>query len=267
MVKEDYYRLKDIILGFRNEYEENEKKLDRLRKYVVLSDKKLKDIYFYLSKHQDMNSPELDCVFVKNRSKLGQLLVDYNKSRGYVFLRDTGSVWRNFNDEYKILGNFQTQIYSDRMFDMVVKEIMNSEFAKNVQSPYLEICDGKNRYSLAITPTGINFDIWNKDMGNLDSIVSYDSRTDGLTFIDYSKEDCLTSFSLGRTLTCDLLIHIPRDILSDYHRKIIDNSDDSNKAIMVDNIDNKVDKITHYSFDDDSYDRAVVLKKSKIKKS
>lgn len=47
MEKKEFYSVKDIILGTRKKYIENEKYLKLLRELTVSYDKRVKDFYFF----------------------------------------------------------------------------------------------------------------------------------------------------------------------------------------------------------------------------
>lgn len=234
MEKKDYYELKDLVLGLRDEYQKNEQLLLALKQYTTICDKRVSDLYFDV--HQSFledRLPTLGYHLIIKRNKLHQLYVDYAKKKGfYLYGRDYGMVRKDSQSGYQIGKDYHVRVDDEKAFAELSQTILESAFALNIQTHYLELENEQIDCALEIHHGGILLNI-RKDQGDLfDSLIVYNSREDKIYFDIYSKNAKLCDCS-SQYLEKALKIEFPKDMFSDYHRDVIDHNEDTDKKLII----------------------------------
>ena len=231
-MNKNYYLLKDILFGLRNELLKCKIELKKLEQFISYDTKKVKNVEF------DINyDKQLYCRLVLKRSYLRSIMKSLtgkgfsgsecilDKNGNYTFSRDAFGL--KINDDNLEAFNNQASL------------ILNSEFAN------------KMSFSKFFNTMTQDDKILNLNIGN--SILSFSHETFSLKY--EAKNDLLTYLSqsnknLNERLYSVLNLEIPKTDFTPYEQEIIENSDAINKEIRV------VDEITDHNtelqiFEDD----------------
>lgn len=218
MEEKDYYLLKDVILGLRNEYLTLQRMLDELKKYVIFDERKVKNINFTLKSNDiDEKIYNLYCrVQIKIhdvKSLLYNCLMAVNSDKNIknIKLDDIST-----SEYLKIDNESELKKQASNILDL--KMLENAKIAQ-------KITDGCFSGLFVLTPLKLG-------------VYSLDNNSHIPNIIYYSYNDTIRVYDLydrvfNETLIRGLQLQIPKSIFSDYQRTIIDNNISSNKEIVI----------------------------------
>lgn len=152
---ESVYTVERVFLGLHKEYLENIKKINKLKEYCLVKDKKILDYYFMPIVDYKTNYEILSLIYDKAPSKL-ILLIDKIKSMLNLYrIRVNAALFQEENGEYKILNpKFPIQVNEEDLedFSALVKLIFDYDFIKNMNTEgiKLESKDNDNFYTIDI---------------------------------------------------------------------------------------------------------------------
>lgn len=230
----DYYYLREVILGLREEYLKNEDHLRNLKPLVDANDHKIEGFNF-LIRQTDYGKPELYCEIEKKKNCIEKMVTKILKNMNYfpVDISDRGICLKNNNDEYFIQDDRFSVLVKDlykEQFAENVQQILNSSFANQIKVNYLEFISNQVDSSLFLTHSMIHF--IERDIGlSTDSYLTYKSRDDKLSY--HTNREDIKGFLLDEYFARCLEAQIPREFLSSYHQDIIEQSDSFNKPISI----------------------------------
>lgn len=258
MEKKDYYELREIIFGLRSEYLKNKEKLRILRTLCTSHDKRVKDFLFSVWQETGMN-PELICEFIQNENKLCSKLKELMRLQ--VIGKTSTICTKDNNDRYYIMNpNYNASIIAglEKEFNLLVKEILNSDFIKNIKinelSSGISFNDSKVHASLRTTQELIDFSIY-KESSFFDTFSSfYISNSDIISIL--SQRGRISPSQLENIFS----IKFSKANFSKYHQEVIESNKSSQKNIVFE--DSDINRIrTDFSIEE--YEKEFVLKKIK----
>ncbi len=232
MQKKDYYTLKEIILGLRNEYLIHQQKLQELKQFCEM-DKRAVDFYFRVFQPKGKR-PILLCEYVPKQNNIQKFITDISKKTGYyIYGRQTSRLVTDHNQYYFLSGKTEYPIHikydygMDTKFTNQANCILNSEFSNNIQSQYIEDNRSDINATLAINSNLIELYIRNECRDIPNSIILYDSRDDILEFKSF--EGKYNKQCIARALD----IEFPSEKLNQYHIQTLANNEESEKTIVL----------------------------------
>ena len=243
----DYYTLKEVIFGLRNEQLRAVRRLQELKKYINLyNQKSYEKDYFYLN--------ILGILWYAQKHKLNL------SSRLFEFL--DGNL-KNALSGYKwskeLIGNIDGcfKKYTD-MFEITnyvgfienLDDILNDDFIKKFSLEYTSIST-KNPLLIFFYNNTHSWHLKKKDKG---SQIDYYANDDTLEFItDYHNK------SYQEIIDELLEVRFPRYLFSEYIQNIIDNNDEEKKEIIIP--DKKIYTKNARFYINDERDAFVLVKK------
>jgi len=247
MVTKEFYSVKDLIIGSREEYLKNERYLKLLIDLTYSYDKNVKEFYFYLQQCDD-RKPELVCKFIQNLKTLrGVIKYLQLKTHNYKIDLNSGRCLKNNNGEYFIIDSeYKAFIKNNDKFTQIAEKILNSDFANKMK--FVTNCR-VGEVSTMITPSSIYI-----QEQNLDHKIDFDY---------HSRIDSIIMSCNNHVINDDLIMHmleskIPAYILSDYHKQIIDENLSTQKPIEVISETNEKNRVKLLI---DEQDDKIILKK------
>ena len=233
-MKKDYYTFKELIMGSRSEYLKNQEYLKLLKQISIAYDKGIKDYYFLIEKNTD-NIPESKCKFIKELRTLEEL-IEYiqNKYRKYREDETITTCLKNNNGDYIIKSNEGQAIrinnHNKEKFNEIVNKIFTSDFINKLN--FMNYYERKNFYYnlIRISENEIYLEKNDNEESNPKFYFNalYNAKKDAIFM------QCYKYYEVNEDLIDYILkFRIPADILSEYHKKIIDNNNDTNKNIKI----------------------------------
>lgn len=213
---DEYYKLREVILGLRGEYQKNQEKLNELKKYAGIYDKRVSDIDFWV--FMGYENPVLCCTHTVKRNRLQQAYWNRFGIRGL----EISDVYRDYRNHYLIDGYYKSGVNNHEKFHECATDIMSSDFVNNIQVKFRgEINDGN-----------YNFDMRGNYIGYHDDYAGfgYDSKYDQIYLNVYDKNKSYIDKDYVEKL---LEVPIPIEKLPQYHRDIIEQSNSAKKMTCV----------------------------------
>lgn len=210
----DYYYLKEIFLGLREEYLQNELLLTKLKEYIILKDKRINDFYFYLYQNQNLNTTQLWLSLEEKKKSLLTIICEYLRlsTRNSTECLVTKTNPKNYNlKDNKFNIEFNKEKYRELNEDLEI--ILNSDFVKNM---LLDYQDKKNNTKINLTLSKIIFateEYW-------------------FDYFSYNKEyfsivNTINSKAISSNNILNLLeTKVPKEYFSNYHKQIIEKNKD-----------------------------------------
>ncbi len=153
------YTVERVLLGLQKEYLENYQKINKLKEYCVVKDKKIIDYYFNPIYVKKTNYKCLILYFDKDYSKLTLLLDKIKKMLNFCPRFDSITIGL-VDGEYKnCFPSFPIQTNEENILDFseYAKLILDSDFTKYINSEEIKLKDGDkdkdNHYKLDIFPS------------------------------------------------------------------------------------------------------------------
>lgn len=254
MEKKNYYSVKDIILGSRSIYQENERYLKLLRLLTDSYDKNVKDFYFKLSTYKD--NPTVVCHFVQSLKTLKGLIIYlqmktntyYNGREMGRCIKTPGGEYVIANDEYEAFIKFEDM----KSFAYITEKILESDFANKMEFGHKR---DQHKTALSILPSGIY--IKSIDLGRMMKC-NYVARTDSIDIT--APRSCEVGLDQIATF---LDYRFPAELLSDYHKQVIDENPATEKILEIIS-DSRDTSSAHIRINEKEHE--FVLKKVKYKK-
>lgn len=244
MEKRNYYYLREIILGLREEYLKNKISLENLKKHIIIDDKKINNIDFKIFKDKE-NRLSLFCYLEKRQNVINKLFNSLNNidDMGYIIeiLKDS--------EYYGIKPMEGIKVDNLLEFRKESEKIINSDFNKNIQLQLFDLMSADRNYDLLINAHKIEVKCYNK----LVSDISYLQNKDVITVsaVSVGKN---SNISIHRALN----LEVPKDLLNDYYIDLIDSTPIAFKNVYIEPYMNSLESIELNISENNS---GVVLKK------
>lgn len=143
MEAKDYYSLKEIVLGLRDEYLKHYEKVEKLKALCTVDEKRVVDFDFRTKKHysarEEGKLPELTCVYEERLNQIQVLLRNIgSRISGFPPTKKRLGRLASENGSYRIdsyYDNFPIQINGEQAnadFFEQANAILESEFANNI---------------------------------------------------------------------------------------------------------------------------------------
>lgn len=258
----DYYTLKEIILGLRDEYRKYNEEIQKLEDLCVVDEERVADFNISTIKHncggEEESLPKLHCNYVK-KAKLVQLAL--RRLNWKIFRYDTGTGFANLchdNNKYYFESHdvdFPIWIQNDKesndKFFERANAIVYSEFANNIDMHKTFNNYNMTEHGILIlrnVPGKFNvasitaYSSWFKIMMSFDESelrnfsLMYNSRTDSLELRVFggSKKHGYNKYVINEETINNILgIEYPGSELGQYHVRTIDNNSKIEKDVAI----------------------------------
>ena len=259
MKDRDYYYLKEIIFGLREEYARYKQRLMALKKIVRVDDKgqRLKDFYFKINGNLEDDSPTILCKFNFQKKFTRELLEMLEKKLGFFTYGKYTRECILDNEGNLSVHNGKVSLYGDsEEFHLLMEQIINSPFAENIFIRMVQnVSKNYNPY------ISLNFDLI-RYMYSIDSNnhVSVDAvpDIDGILIKAFCSSGELTLENLN------VILHsmYPKSEFLEYHRDLIESNSVAEKPLrIVDNLPLRFQSSDTLMLEEDK--QAIVLRRSK----
>lgn len=227
-----FYTVSEIIFGLRKEYLDNQKKLDELKKYLIPFDKNIESIDLWIATPLGRKNAELMCSITKRQRQIEKLCnVMLKKVGESTYPKNYSGFVRNNNDEYFLRNNdIKVKVLDDCMeeFSDGVKEILDSDFAKNIAVPYQIGCYNEPNPVLEIRENGIRcYVVSNMSQG---FSINYEPKSDTISMNSRGNIDPRKLYYLFNE-------KILEGALPEYHKRVINFRNKSNMQFDLNNSD------------------------------
>lgn len=217
------YTIEEVIFALRKEYQEIERQLEKLKKYIIISNNTEKfNFYFY---NYDMCRIHLALTERKNWINKLCLKLGIYDAWGTVIENVSDNIEKRYYSGKKRL----CTISNPEELKREIKKLQESTFAKNIASnkvvPIPSIEDENKSFFIREN----RIELYNRQSNN------------GLTFRYFSSFDGFSILNKLKNITeedinCILNLRIDSSYLNDYHRNILDNYE--KKEIEIEEIPN-----------------------------
>lgn len=233
MEKQDYYTLKEIILGLRQEYLIHQEKLQELKQLCEMNPKKVADFNFYTYKGEYEKGASLFCDYIPKPNFLRRAITAYCEKTNLIIYGSNIATLVNDNNRYYFLRHkYPVHIKGDKHSNLefydIASEIINSEFANNIGLRHFEMHESDIVASVNIGSEGLDLFIRNSYDNIPTSILEYLVADDTLSFCAYDNQQLNSQY-----LKMALDVAIPSERLSEYHKGIIDYSENTKKPLIL----------------------------------
>lgn len=240
MEKRDYYRLREVILGLRGVYQENERELLKLKDYVSYDTDKVADLNFSLLQTFKETDPQLVCYFEEKRNKLQKMMDTLLKATGfYIYGGDIAHYYfESENGKKEIVApNKKCSAHLADSFTDKALQILTSDFATNILSPSFFTKDSE--LECIVRPSEIH--CFSDEVS-----IDYVPFSDMLQVFNMDSHKSITMKDVNRYLE----LPIEADKIPAYHKEKIEDSQAMEKGIVFsDDILNK--RMTHFEIVDE----------------
>lgn len=256
MEAKDYYSLREIVLGLRDEYLKHNEKMDRLKELCVVDEKRVKDFNFStlhtFHGRRDGSLPELSCRYEERLNQVLLLLRKiYSRALNYPDMRFKNGRVISENGSYHIVSCYDdfplsiSEENSEKFFEQA-NSILYSDFANEIDmhtwyNAYLADMEGiplPKNIPGEFQQASINaFSTWFKvtmhmNDSNLKTFwLLYSPRTDSLELSAFGKDG---RYKINEETINDILsIEYPTSRLNQYYIDTIDKSNKTDKDIII----------------------------------
>lgn len=214
MSEKEFYTVREIILGTRKLYIENQKIMSSLKNLTESYDKQVRDYYFEVATSKS-TIPHVRCKFIQNMNTIRGRIIELKKKMNLYGLNDNfGDVVRNDAHLYEIKSRlYQASVSSgeEEKFANLVDQSLNSDFISKLNFSYIR----DRKFDIMITP--IKIVVQSKDTHN-SIVLFYEAKTDHIEV-----------FNPGGLLNASIINYILNykvsvKFLSHYHREFIEQS-------------------------------------------
>jgi len=247
----EYFTIKQLLFGLRNEYVESQKKLQRIRDCIIKSEDNIEyDIYYDVDIQNEIYS--LICE-INNQKKLMEKIVSYLSAprlseytfKGTKFQTYKLSFRENNHPTERIAVNYdRLLILHDR-----VEDILSSEFGKYMILPYFY--DKENNTDLLLNQNFISTAVYEGSKIPPASVF-YKPKKDAIEMLGFY--DYIVENDIHRMMN----IKIPADKLNSYIISTIKNHNVKDKDLIIDGLKNVREK---QSFSIDEQEKTIKLTK------
>lgn len=205
----DYYYLKEVLLGLREEYLKNEEKLRKLKSYVICEDDRVEDFYFWLFKNLDKIEFWIDYEPQKNRLDAVKKILDMDNRDDFGLLfrdKTTHEIQIKHNKYHTELN----PIFIEQL-DQDMDKILETDFVKEGQSGSDKICCALS--CMEINKPNFNF--------------SYYAQMNEHIYLS-------ANHFITKNFVQDVLAtQIPRNYFPEYHQYLIERQEVADKEIEI----------------------------------
>lgn len=267
MENRDYYTVKEVMFGLREEYRTMEKELQTLTNFCICDKRLVSGYRFDLSRGYGEKA-NIICRYKKKENLIQKFLRKNNPMNDYFELSNINTIvcTKDNNDRYFIskgddwncFPKYSVAIREDKNKDFAeqTSKILNSNFIFNMNDS-VEFNSDNNECTLRTTLDDVDFIVNMSDDG-----------VDIIHFNYYAGADLFTvRFFSDRKSSTEMIesvldMKIPKEKLSPYHIGLIDENQISEKKIVLEKI-KKHDYVVEFDIKEDS--DQIVLAKSKRK--
>lgn len=247
-----FYTVGKVLLAFRDEYQEQRKKLQELKQFITVKDLRVSDTYFDLSINPSSDNLSIVCDFILKKGIVSSMVDEINKIKGLPEekIYCDGSYLLDFDSNPIIKTRYNYRVIDEDGLLKKVEDIYKSDFVKNINSSIITEY-GK----IDINCSWITISVGNEKLTYVpNGDIMYTSLA------KYKEDKQFHSLQLRRTL--DTLV--PKDSFNEYQTNVIQNSENAKKKIVFFGYEKlNFDKWPTYHFDDSSLYSKVMLKRVK----
>ena len=215
-MEENNIELIRVIIGLREEYRKNQRRLEELRKLVALDPEKYQDLCFYIEKVNEQIKINLLLLGDKKAPKGLRRL--FTKKQEII-----PSITMDENGEASITGTDGVEISNQRAFNNVVTSLLNDRYLNGNFNNIAIVGDGAK---FIIRPTYVELHEFDNDP----RLTRYNAKDDTVECVYYDRK-----YRLGRAFATEMLYTpIPRENISLNKQAVIANNPDSKKEILLD---------------------------------
>ena len=225
----EFYRLRDVIIGLRDEYKKNEQRLEALKQYIdIKEDANITEFEFYSYVNDDNKYVEM--VLQAKQNFIVEVLNKIKKSLGKKSEMKSIPLSRGYNNDYTYLLAPEEQYYTideSKSCDLYYEadKILNSPFVSKVAHGRIVLPD--QLFDITISPSGIIAHNDSHDCALPPAGFIYSAKGDQLIITAY--EDYLYNEHINNILN----IKIPAVRFNDDIRNIIEGNPKLRKDIIV----------------------------------
>lgn len=236
-INEREYTVKEIIIALREKYQENELMLQALKSHVRITNERIEDVNFFVTKESE-KQPDIYFEIVRRNKGIKRLLEDF-----FLINHDgnMGNLLKDNNDFYVSTSNYSVDIVEPNSFKQKVDTTLTSTFVNNVSNE-IQLQEGR----LRITPNAIELFTKADEKGKVDLKLCYDSFADSVMF-ETSKK---IKYDLV-TISQYMKIRVPESKLNPYIVSVLKEKEENfkNSYVIIPNFDNKKFKTKEYELD------------------
>lgn len=263
MENKEYYTVKEIIFGLRNEYCNIESKLQSLRNFCIHDERLVSGYRFDLSTGYGEKA-NIICRYMKKENLVQKFLRKTHPVNSYIELTNINTILctKDNNDKYFIskyedncgLLKYSVAIREDKNkeFSESVSKLLNSDFVTSINDSVKFDSNGKE----CVLRTTVD---------NLDFIINIDSEDYNIVQVHYhAKSDLLTVRIFGdkqdfnKIINYILDIKVPKEKLNSYHLNLVNNSKIYEKNISLEKL-NKINFEVNFAIKEEN--NQIVLSK------
>lgn len=233
MEKKDYYSLKEIILGLYDEQKKHQQDLQKLKKLCIMDKKRVVDFRFHIYQ-PEKKKPILLCEYEPRQNQIQKIATEFSKKTGYyIYGKHTAYLVTDNNKYYFLNGNERYPVGIRHDYGMEeefynqVNSILNSRFANNMNSKYIEKNCSNIDAGFTISTRDIELYIRNSSDKIPCSLVRYNPSDETLMFKSFEG-----SFN-AQSMTDVLSTNFPISELNQYHIEMISTSEKTEEPISL----------------------------------
>lgn len=225
----EYYRLREVILGLRNEYKKNEERLEALKKYIIVNDDVTLDEFDFYSFANDKNK-YIELIIRAKQSFIVSLL---ERLQNKLIKKDNMRqipISRGYNEDYNYLVLPEEVIYridQDKECDLYSEadKLLRNEFITNVTGRKIYVPEAD--LNLSISPSGIIARTEHHETSYPPAGFIYSAKGDRMLITAY--EDYLYNEHINNIFN----IRIPSDNFNKTTREIIESNPNIYKELVL----------------------------------
>lgn len=229
MEKREFYSVKDIILGSREQYMDTDMYLSILRSLCHVYDHRVKDFYFRLSKTRKDEKPKLVCHFIREMETLrGKIVSIQKRFKGYDSSRYIACCVKGQDDKYVVANKqFNVHIDDDMVFAEEADQLLKSDFINKMQFGVVYCQRNSEEFmnDLMLFPNKIELTmIDSNDSLKCRYYPWSDTINVSINDVSYAPE-----FAVRKALD----FRIPASCLGEYHKEIIESSPIVHRSVEI----------------------------------
>lgn len=240
----NYYYIKEILFGLREEYLKNEEELRKLKEFVVL-DENIENVGF-TSFSRKNKRPELICDLEEKQLKITNALINIGRIFNKKCKKQEEVVCLKTNNDEFVIPKEGVNIFWKDEFGKKANSILSSDFNTEVKDYSIIYSDNEMTSYLDLGNFAISFRVSSAEDWDLVSKVDY-----------FIKDDVLRFQPRGEKGRLDKIFNLKlsKELFNIYQRIIIENSSSSKKDILVEKED--LNNTGYYQINND--EKAIIL--------
>lgn len=205
-MEKQYYTVREIILGLREEYIKNQKELEELKKCIVIRNEEVKSFTFEIGNEKEQEI----IVRLQKRGNLLQRFIQCIMDE-YV-IEETECIYNN--EKYFRSKNLKVDRNKIVDFQNGRKQVFANPFVEKIKLSPISLTGKGFDVGFWVDQKGIK--LYKNKMMTLESMLEYSANTDTLSLKSGSM--CASSSNLSSILN----IQVPCMVFKNYHKEAID---------------------------------------------